>query len=165
MTKYTVGLLVLCMVLLGAVLPAAAQPEDEVVILAGEDEKPITDARVIPDTFDIGVNGYSFFVIRTSAAGFSAAERARIVDTRVVHILSYADVREHQVRVEAIRGKPTIYVDDVRLITVYPNDAEAAGAASSWDLANSWAASTACCLQNYAPLANLPEAGAATTVE
>ncbi|MFW5867325.1 MAG: hypothetical protein ACOCX2_05885 [Armatimonadota bacterium] len=131
--------------------PAVAQVQNEVKIMAGEDEKPATDAAHVPDVFDIGINGELFFRIRTSAAGFTAAERASIVNTRIVHIISYAPVHPGAVHIAPVRGKPTIYVGDVRLITVYPNDVEAAGAESMEHLASIWAAATACCLQNYAP--------------
>ncbi|MGI5818208.1 MAG: hypothetical protein ACOX9R_08930 [Armatimonadota bacterium] len=133
------------------VVPAMAQVEGEVKILAGEDEKPVTDAAYVPDVFDIGVNGELFFRIRADAAGFSAAERARIINARIVHIISFAPVNPEAVRVVPVRGKPTIYVGNVRLVTVYPSDVEATGAESMQRLANIWAASTACCLRNIAP--------------
>lgn len=131
--------------------PAMAQVEGEVKILAGEDEKPVTDAKYVPDVFDIGINGEMFFRIRAEAAGFSAAERARIVNTRLVYIISYAPIDPESVHIEPVRGKPTIYVGNVRLITVYPSDVEATGARSMEHLANIWAASTACCLRALAP--------------
>jgi len=135
--------------------PAMAQMENEVKIMAGEGEKPPEDAKFVPDVFDIGVDGELFFRIRANAAGFSAAQRAAIVNTRIVHIISYAPVTPGAVRVEAVRGKPTIYVGNVRLITVYPSDVEATGAGSMRQLANIWAASTACCLRNIAPWARV----------
>ncbi|MFW5868686.1 MAG: hypothetical protein ACOCX2_12765 [Armatimonadota bacterium] len=128
-----------------------AMMEGEVKILAGEDEKPTTNAKHVPDVFDIGINGELFFRIRAQAAGFSPAERARIVNTRIVHIISFAPLDPDSVHIKPVRGKPTIYVGDVRLITVYPGDVEATGATSMEQLANLWAASTACCLGNVAP--------------
>lgn len=130
---------------------ADAKMSNEVKIYAGPDEKPVTLARIMPDEYEIGVGGTMFLRIRGGAAGFSAAERARIVNTRLTYILSYADVDPDAVRIEPVRGKPTIYVGDVRLITVYPSDVEAAGASSMGELANIWAAATACCLRNVAP--------------
>ncbi len=132
-------------------MPALAQVQDEVKILAGENEKPVTNAKYVPDVFDIGISGEMFFRIRADAAGFSAAERARIVDARIVYIISYEPTGPMSVRVEPVRGKPTIYVGDVRLITVYPSDVEATGAASMEQVANLWAASTACCLERLTP--------------
>lgn len=144
---------VAALVLAGLVLaqPAAAQVENEVKILAGEDEKPVTNARHVPDVFEIGINGEMFFRIRAEAAGFSAFERARVVNARIVHIISYAPVDPDSVHIRSVRGKPTIYVGNVRLITVYPGDVEAVGAESMQQLANLWGASTACCLRNIAP--------------
>ncbi len=132
----------LCAALLLAVAPnATAQLAGEVTILADDDLKPVTMARTVPESFEIGLDGRVFFAIQTSAAGYTAAERARIVNMRIVHIISYADLGPSAVRIVAIRGKPTIYVDRVRLVTVYPNDVEAAGAGCMWQLAEEWAAS------------------------
>ncbi len=136
---------------------ADAQLKNEVKIYAGEDEKPVTNARVIPDEYEIGVGGVIMFRIRAGAAGFSAAERARIVDTRMVHILSYGDLDAGAVHVVPVRGKPTIYVGEVRLVTVYPSDVEAAGAESMEQLAGWWAASVACCLKSVAPWVRVKE--------
>jgi hypothetical protein len=126
----------------------------EVVKILGEEaEKPVTDAEYVPEVFDIGVLTASC----SSASGqraqraSTAAERARIINARIVHIISYAPVNPEAVRVVPVRGKPTIYVGNVRLVTVYPSDVEATGAESMQRLANIWAASTACCLRNIAP--------------
>lgn len=145
---FAMGVALLCGVM---VQPAMAEDAGEVKILAGEDEKPVTDANYVPDVFEIGINGEMFFRIRAQAAGFSPAERARIVNTRLVHIISFSPFDIHAVRVEPVRGKPTIYVGDVRLITVYPSDVEATGAESMEQLASVWAAATACCLQRIVP--------------
>lgn len=136
--------------------PAAmAQPENEVKILAGEDEKPTTSAREAPEVFDIGINGETFFRIRASAAGFTAAERARIIYARLIHIISYGEIDPAAVRVIRVRGKPTIYAGNVRLVTVYPSDVKATNAKSMGQLARIWAASTACCLEQFAPWARV----------
>lgn len=154
MTMALVGLAVV--VVCGAMAqPATAQVENEVKIMAGEDEKPPDEAKFVPDVFDIGVDGEIFFRIRTSAAGFSAAQRAAIVNTRIVHIISYVPLTPGAVHIQHVRGKPTIYVGSVRLVTVYPGDVEATGAASMQQLATIWAASTACCLRNVAPWARV----------
>lgn len=150
------GALAVCSMVIA---PAAmAQPEDEVKILAGEDEKPVTNAEAHPSYFDIGIDGETFFEIRASAAGFSAAERARIVYARIIHIISYGRVDPASVHIDYIRGKPTIYVGNVRLITVYPNDVAAAGAASMEELAQKWAAGVACCLERVAPWPKVADA-------
>ncbi len=134
-----------------AAVEKSTEAAEEVKILAGEDEKPTTNAKYTPDVFDIGVNGELFFRIRAEAAGFSPHQRARIVNTRLVHILSYGPFDAEAVHIEPVRGKPTIYVGNVRLITVYPSDVEATEAESMEQLANVWAASTACCIENIAP--------------
>jgi len=136
---------------------ADAQLQNEVKIYGGEDEKPVTNAQVVPDEFEIGVGGLMMFRIRADAAGFTAAERARIVDARMVHILSYGDLDPGAVRIVPVRGKPTIYVGDVRLITIYPSDVEAVGADSMRQLAGWWAASVACCLKSVAPWMRVKE--------
>ena len=129
---------------------AIAQKE-EIKILAGDHEKPITDAAFIPEEFDIGVSGELFLRIRANAAGFTAAERARIVEARIVYALSYGDLDPNAVTIRPVRGAPTIYVGNIRVITVYPADVEAAGAASRHALAQAWAEQIRCCLRAVAP--------------
>jgi len=136
---------------------ADAQLKNEVKIYGGEDEKPVTNAQIVPDEFEIGVGGLMMFRIRADAAGFTAAERARIVDARMVHILSYGALDPEAVQIVPVRGKPTIYVGDVRLVTVYPSDVEAAGADSMRQLAGWWAAAVACCLKSVAPWMRVKE--------
>jgi len=152
MTQFRTGALIALAVLVAiSVMPAMAQVEDEVKILAGEDEKPVTDAKHVPEVFDIGIAGEVFFRIRAEAAGFSAAERARIVNTRIVYAISYAPIDPVSVVIEPVRGKPTIYVGNVRLVTVYPSDVAATGATSMEQLANLWGASVAASLERLAP--------------
>lgn len=158
MTATVVGVVVIGCTLLWAP-PAGAQMPNEVKIYAGENEKPVTLARIVPDEYEIGVGGTMFLRIRGGAAGFSAAERARIVNTRLTYILSYGDLDPDAVQIIPVRGKPTIYVGNVRLITVYPCDAEAAGASSMEELATIWAAATACCLREIAPWARVQAEG------
>ncbi len=136
---------------------AAEAQDEEIKILAGEDEKPTTTAKYVPDVFEIGLDGELLFRIRSDAAGFSAAQRARIIDTRLVHAISYGNLDPDAVRIEPVRGKPTVYIGNLRLVTVYPGDVEAAGADSMQHLATIWAASTACCLRELAPWARVAE--------
>lgn len=148
------GMWVLMALAVGALMwapRAYAQLENEVKILGGENEKPVTLAKTMPDEFEIGVGGLTFFRIRAQAAGFTPAERARIVYARLTHILSYGEVDPEAVTIVPVRGKPTIYVGNVRLVTVYPSDVEATNARSMQQLAKIWAASVACCLRNVAP--------------
>ncbi len=158
MTQFRMAALIALAVLVAcSVMPAMAQVQDEVKILAGEDEKPVTEAKYVPDVFDIGMAGEVFFRIRAEAAGFSAAERARIVNARIVYAISYAPLDPMSVHVEPVRGKPTIYVGDVRLITVYPSDVEATGATSMEQLANLWGVSVAASLERLAPWSRMLE--------
>lgn len=134
-----------------------AQPTDQVVILGGADEKPVAAAKRTPDEVAIGVGGVTLLRIRASAMGYSPAERGRIVDARLVYALSYADLDPDAVQVHMVRSVPTIYIGRVRLISVYPADAEAAGAASAEKLAELWAASVASCLRSLAPWARVAQ--------
>ncbi len=145
----TVAALVACAWLATGV--ASAQVEDEIVILGGENEKPVVDAKYVADVVEIGVGGEMLFRVRASAVGYSPAQRARIVDTRLVYALSYGCVKPECVRVESVRGLPTVYIGNVRIISVYPSDAEAAGAECSEWLANVWASSVAACLPSLVP--------------
>ena len=148
-------ILVVCVGLSVAI--ASAQVANEVVILGGSDEKPMVNARMVEDEVEIGVGGVMMFRIRASAVGYTPAERGRIVDARLVYALSYADIDPDSVMVYPVRGLPTIYIGNVRLITVYPSDAEAAGANTPEELANFWAASVACCLRSVAPWERVAE--------
>ncbi len=134
---------------------ADAQLKNEVKIYAGEDEKPASEARIVPDEYEVGVDGLTFLRIRSGAAGFTVAERGRTVDTRLTHIISYEDYSPDAVRIVPVRGKPTIYVGKVRLITVYPSDAAAAGVASTRELAETWAAAIAASLREVVPWARV----------
>ena len=109
------------------------------------------------DEVEIGVGGMMMFRIRASAVGYSSAERARIVDARLVHALSYGNLDPEAVTVRLVRSAPTVYVGDIRIISVYPSDVEAAGAESAMSLANLWAASIACSLKAVAPYARVAE--------
>lgn len=145
----TVAALVACAWL--AIGVASAQVEDEIVILGGENEKPTVAAKYVADEVEVGMGGTMLLRIRASAVGYSPAERARIVDTRLVYALSYECVAPECIRVESVRGLPTVYIGKVRIISVYPGDAEAAGAECSEWLANVWASSIAASLPSLAP--------------
>jgi len=125
------------------------------VILGGAEEKPVVTAKHMEDEVEIGVGGVLMLRIRASAVGYSPAERGRIVNARMVHVLSYGELDPEAVRVVMVRSVPTIYVGDVRLISVYPSDAAAAGAKSAESLAQIWASSVACCLRSLAPWARV----------
>ena len=136
-------------------MPCWGQMDEEVVILGGEDEKPVVTARYMPDEVEIGVGGVMMLRIRASAVGYSPVQRGRIVDARMVYALSYGNLDPEAVHVSMVRGQPTVYVGNIRLITVYDSDVEATGADSACELANLWAASVACCLRSLAPWARV----------
>jgi hypothetical protein len=140
-------LLLVCMA--GAL--AWAEPGGEVVIWGDVADAPrVPSADVFsPHAMDIGVNGVSFFTLRAPAAGFSIAQRARALDARIAEILSRRVCGPVVVR--TIRGKPTIYVGPIRLVTVYPEDVRAAGACCAFHLARAWAASVAAGLRRVMP--------------
>ena len=91
-----------------------------------------------PTEADIAIDNSLFFVLRTPAAGFKVVEREKLVNARLVEILSCH--RPGPVTISPINGKPTIYVDGVKLVTVYPRDVEANKAKCMMALAESWAA-------------------------
>jgi hypothetical protein len=92
---------------------------------------------VEPTEADIAINNFLFFRIRTPAAGYKVVEREKIINQRLVDILSYR--APGPVTISPIRGKPTIYVDGIKLVTVYPRDVEANNAGSMHRLAAIWA--------------------------
>lgn len=92
---------------------------------------------VEPTEADIGINNFLFFRIRTPAAGYKVVEREKIINQRLVEILS--DRTAGPVTISPIRGKPTIYVDGMKLVTVYPRDVDANNAGGMDGLANIWA--------------------------
>ncbi|MFQ6133003.1 MAG: hypothetical protein ACE5R4_13260 [Armatimonadota bacterium] len=98
----------------------------------------LTASAAQADPGDVGLNNRLLLRIRTNAAGWTILERRTLVDQRLVHVLSYENTIQPDVRIGDIRGKPTIYVGDTKLITVYPRDAEA-NAASMERLAEIWA--------------------------
>ncbi len=102
-------------------------------------------AAAPPTQVDIALDNHLFLRIRTPAAGYTILEREQIVNERLVAILSCH--RPEPVTISLIRGKPTIYVDGVQLITVYPQDAAAnkwwfrprSPASAMMNLAQTWA--------------------------
>ncbi len=154
--------LVIGIALAVSVLPAAASTEEacEIVISGDLNEKPATRGPEL-DKADIAIGNFLLFTIRTSAAGFTVAERERIIYLRLTEIISNERVDPGNFRLTDVRGKPTICVGKYRLVTVYPNDAEAAGC-SSEELAQQWLASLRTNLPEVAPCAS---AGAPVTYD
>jgi len=91
-----------------------------------------------PVPAEIGVNNHLFLRIRTPAAGFTVDQRRVLLERRLTEMFSCENTRSPDVRVGNIRGKPTIYVGETQLITVYPRDAEANKTTMEW-LAAHWA--------------------------
>ena len=96
---------------------------------------------VPPTQMDIAIGNYKFFDIRTPAAGYSVDERQKLVNTRLIDI--FAGGKPGPVTVSSIRGKPTIFVNGIKLVTVYPRDVEGSGAKCTQCLAAEWAARVA----------------------
>jgi len=93
---------------------------------------------VPPTQADIAIGNYQFFAIRTPAAGYTVDQRQKLVNQRLIEI--FAAGQPKPVTVVWIRGKPTIVVNGIKLVTVYPRDAAAAGGGvCTQQLAAMWA--------------------------
>lgn len=120
-----------------AITLAAAQASS--IVVSGDlDNKPATRGPDL-DKAEIAIGSQLLFTIRTPAAGFTVAERARILDIRLTEIISNVRMDPGNFRLDQVRGKPTLYVGDYRLVTVYPRDAEAADCTDQ-ELAERWLA-------------------------
>lgn len=131
---------VLAAMLLAAtqVFAADVPMRDDVVLWGDINEKPVTNAADYnPEVAEIRIGGVLFLVLRTPAAGYTVAERETVILRRLVAI--YDSGKILPVKVLPVRGRPTIYVGNIRLVTVYPRDVEAAGDGSVRDLARHWA--------------------------
>jgi len=94
---------------------------------------------VAPTQADIALDNYLFFRIRTPAAGYTVAARDTLINQRLIEIFEAGE--PGPVTIGDINGKPTIYVNGIKLVTVYPRDAEAAGGGiCTQQLARIWAA-------------------------
>jgi len=125
-------------VALALVFLAGAQAgQEEVVIWPHAVDKPKAPETFSAQAYEVGVNGVTFFVLRASAAGYRLIERAYIADLRLTEVLSRR--LTGPVVVKPIRGRPTVYVGPVRVITVYPSDVAACRAKSADELASKWA--------------------------
>ncbi len=139
---------------------ATAEEACETVISGNLNEKPATRGPEL-EKADIAIGNFLLLTIRNPAAGFTVAERERIVYLRLTEVISNERVDPDNFRLIEVRGKPTICVGKYRLITVYPNDAEAAGC-SSEALAQKWLANLRANLPYVAPCAS---AGAPVTYD
>ena len=133
-----------------ALTTVAADSGNEIVISGDLNDKPATRGPEM-EKAAISIGAYLLLTIRTPAAGFTVAERERIVYERLTEILSYERMDAGNFMLTDVRGKPTLRVGQYRLITVYPRDAEAAGT-SSEELAATWLASLRTNLPEVAPI-------------
>ncbi len=142
------GVTLLVLLVLAASGAWAEQPEEYVLYGSYEDVPSVgwwpADASGM-----IGVGGVEFFVIPGNGGGVTLPVRAEIVDARITEILS-AGI-SGPVCVGDVRGQPTIYVAEHRLITIYDVDAANAGACCAHTLAEKWAQSVAAALPQVLP--------------
>lgn len=106
---------------------AACPPGKEVKVWGSLESKPKTAESYTPEKVTIGVGSFEMFEMETAAAGYSLPEREVAVYNRLIEILSKGPGRAEAVCVGRVRSAPTIYVGNVRLVSVYKRDAEAAG--------------------------------------
>lgn len=112
-------------------------PSREIKIWGSQDARPKIADGHDPSQVTIGIGSYDMFEIKTAAAGFSVAEREVIIYNRLASILSTGPVAPHRVCVFKVRSAPTIYVGPYRFVTVYRQDAQAAGTTQE-ALAEKW---------------------------
>jgi hypothetical protein len=142
-------LLTLCLMIAASAIGWCVVP-DEIVLFGDDTCKPPTNtANYTPTSADIQENGAVFFTILSPAAGYTVAERETIVLKRLVEAMSGNTLPP--VYIDAVRGRPTVYVGKIRLITVYPQDVAAAHASSDLALASEWAAGIRAGLLRTAP--------------
>jgi hypothetical protein len=120
----------------------------EIVIYGDDKDKPKTNDQWNPEKLDIAVDNGYFFTILTPAIGYTIPQRETIVYKRITEILSTNPLAP--VTVGKVRGRPTVWVGDIRLVTIYPVDAKVAGV-SEGDLAEQIAAHTRAALKKVAP--------------
>ena len=133
-TKAGLVLLFLVVFLLAGLSVASA----EIVIYSGDDDVPRA-GNLPPETAgDIKINSFLIMKLPGGGGGIPLNVRAEIMDTRITEILSAWIVGP--IKIGEIRGKPTIWVGEYRLITVYPEDAAATGTTMR-GLAETWAKS------------------------
>lgn len=131
-----IGLAVMPLLLAFPSIGACAVP-DEIVYYGAENDRPMVADAWQPELVEIKTDACVYFTIRTPAAGFSIAEREAIVLQRLIEVMSSGKISP--VYVDEVRGAPTVYVDKIRIVTVYPQDVAASGAANAWALAEQWA--------------------------
>jgi hypothetical protein len=78
-------------------------------------------------TGDVVIGGILVLRVRTAAGGLTAADRAVIIEQRIVDALSSAPVNAEAVTVRQVAGQPAIFVGPVMIITVDANHARLNG--------------------------------------
>lgn len=118
-----------------ALLAAGAAASTLTATPARADE-PAGDAATALRT-DIDLAGQVVMRIREGAGGYTAGQRAEIIRTRLIPILSNSNLRAEDITVSGPASGPTIYVNGQQLITIDANLARynkttPAGLAQSW---------------------------------
>jgi len=144
----------LVVLLVLAVSGAWADQPEEFVLYGSYEDTPSVGWWPAGANGMIAIGGVELFEIPGNGGGVTLPVRAEIVDARITEILS--DGICGPVRVGAVRGQPTIYVAEHRLITVYDEDAANAGARCAETLAKKWARSTAAALLRVIPTSSAP---------
>jgi len=137
----TVSGVTLLVLLVAAVSGAWAGQPEEYVLYGSYEDVPSVGWWPADASGMVAVGGVEFFAIPGNGGGLTLPVRAEIVDARITEILSEGIVGP--VCVGDVRGQPTLYVAEYRLITVYDEDAANAGAVSAQALAEKWAQSVA----------------------
>jgi len=146
--RIAAGVTLLVLLVLAASGVWAGQP-DEYVLYGSYEDVPSVGWWPADASGMIAVGGVEFFEIPGNGGGVTLPVRAEIVDSRITLILSEGIIGP--VCVGDVRGQPTVYVAEYRLITVYDEDAANAGAASAQALAEKWAQSVAVSLPQVLP--------------
>ena len=142
------GVTLLVLLVLAAIGVWAEQPE-EVVLYGSYEDVPLVGWWPADASGMIAVGGVEFFEIPGNGGGLTLPVRAEIVDARITEVLSAGIIGP--VCVGDVRGQPTIYVGEYRLITIYDVDAANAGAYCAHTLAEKWAQSVAAALPQVLP--------------
>ena len=146
--RIAAGVTLLVLLVLAASGAWAGQPE-EFVLYGSYEDVPSVGWWPANASGMVAVGGVEFFEIPGNGGGVTLPVRAEIVDARITEILS--EGISGPVRVGDVRGQPTIYVAEHRLITVYDVDAANAGACCAQALAEEWAQSVAVSLPQVIP--------------
>ncbi len=93
--------------------------------------------------------------IRTAGSYGSLAERSGAIDQAIAEVISTQDTQNPQVRVAQKDGKWSVYCGDVRIISVYPEEAEANNIAAK-ALAQIWASNIKARLPLSTPKSRMP---------